>query len=193
MFEENANICMSGGAEGADLQWGMCAGKAGHQVLHWTFRRHRTNAPVEECVCLTPEHLREADPFLLEANKTLKRRIPFDKPYVANLLRRDYYQVRWSHRVYAVSTFVRGGKIKGGTAWAVQMFLDRLPDGELYVFDQATDRWLAWREAWAEIDQPPLPTGIWAGIGSRDLKPNGKQAIRKLFGFEPEPILAMSP
>jgi hypothetical protein len=51
---------MSGGADGADLQWGMCAGKAGHQVIHWSFDGHRSQAPYQEIVRIPPDLLKEA-------------------------------------------------------------------------------------------------------------------------------------
>lgn len=184
------NLCLSGGAAGSDLQWGMCAGRAGHGVIHWSFARHRTFAPREEVVILTERQLHEADPFLVEANKTLHRTVPFNKPHIMNLLRRDYFQVQWSNRVYVVSTVDRDDTVKGGSGWAVQMFLDRKPDGEVYLFDQKAGRWLSWQAGWAVILTPPKPFGIWAGIGARDLLLNGKEAIRALMEYTPEPLAA---
>ena len=39
------NICLSGGADGSDLQWAMMAGSLGHKVVHWSFQGHRSEAP----------------------------------------------------------------------------------------------------------------------------------------------------
>ena len=33
------DVCLSGGARGADVTWGINAKKAGHQVIHWSFKR----------------------------------------------------------------------------------------------------------------------------------------------------------
>ncbi|RYD65856.1 MAG: hypothetical protein EOP84_31585 [Verrucomicrobiaceae bacterium] len=69
-------ICVSGGADGSDQQWGMVAGTAGHQVFHFIFPGHHSTAPASELVVLSAEQLVEADPFLIRANKTLERTFP---------------------------------------------------------------------------------------------------------------------
>lgn len=179
------NLCLSGGAAGADVQWGMVAGRAGHSVRHFTFKGHKSTAPAEEIVVLTQEQLSVADVHLYMANKTMKRKWPIANQFVSNLLRRNYYQVAWSDSVYAVAS-IEDGMVTGGTCWAVQMFLDRFgfDPAPVYVFDQLTDRWLTWSgTGWIDCPEVPVPTGVWAGIGSRDLKDNGKLAIRNLLGY----------
>jgi hypothetical protein len=86
------NICMSGGAEGADLEWGAAAARAGHQVVHWSFAGHRTRAPKEQMVILPEDELRQADAHLAQANRVLRRRFPPASAYALNLLRRDWFQ-----------------------------------------------------------------------------------------------------
>lgn len=177
------NVCLSGGADGADLQFGMTAGMLGHSVIHWSFNRHKSSAPKEELVELSEEQLVKADPYLVRANKTVGRRIPINL-YVKNLLRRNWYQVQHAERVYAVAP-IEHGQVQGGTAWATQMFIDRY-DGapcECYVFDLITEKWFVWKGDWIEIESPPQPFGIWAGIGSRKLSTAGKNAIRTLMGY----------
>lgn len=184
----STNLCLSGGAQGADLQWGMNAGKAGHKVIHWSFKGHSTKAPGDEVVKLGPGHLKEADGLLVRANEVLKRQVPFRRYYVMNLLRRNFWQIRWSESVYAVGKFDENKQVSGGTAWATQMYMDRfLHDGEdmekckLFFYDQNSDQWFQWTGAWQEVDSPEVPTGIWTGIGSRDLSDSGKEAIRAVF------------
>lgn len=186
MIMGEAPICLSGGAEGADSQWGVCAGMAGHLVYHFSFQGHRTNVPPSEVVVLTPEQLAQADPALEVANQTLKRSVPYGKPWIANLLRRNWFQVRDAQSVYAVST-LKGGMVEGGTAWATQMFIDRHAGQACpaYLYDQAEQGWKVWNGAWEALETPPVPTGIWAGIGSRALGLPGKQAIRTLLGYVP--------
>jgi len=179
------NVCLSGGAEGADLQWGMCAGMAGHMVVHFSFAGHRTKAPAAEVVVLTPEQLDEADASCKAASVGIKRWFPPKSPFVKNLLRRNWFQVKDAERVYAVAKFEEG-IVTGGTAWAVQMFIDRHGGQacEAFVFDQETDMWFMWDGSnWVAIGPPPVPHGVWAGIGSRDLLSNGKKAIRTLLGY----------
>lgn len=177
------NVCLSGGAVGADLMWGMTAGSAGHSVIHWSFKYHRSDAPPQEIVCLSEAQLLVADKYLTRANRTLRRRtLSKGSQSVLNLLRRNWYQVEHAERVYAVSE-VHGNAVKGGTGWAVQMFIDR-HNGypcEAYVFDQMLEQWFCWKGKWEEIPLPPKPHGVWAGIGTRKLNTAGKTAIRSLM------------
>lgn len=186
-INDKIDICLSGGADDADLLWGMTAGKAGHQVFHFSFRGHETQAPTDEIVVLTENQLKEADPYLEKANASLKRRWPASSYTVRSLLRRNFYQVKDAYSVYAVSK-IKDGKVDGGTAWAVQMFLDR-HEGQpcaCYVYDQTSASWYKWEGFWVQIDAPPFPSGIWAGIGSRKLKPHGRTAIKTLMGYAKE-------
>ena len=181
----DSNVCVSGGADGADLQWGMTAGMAGHSVIHWSFDTHRSNAPPQEIVILTPEQLESADTYCATASITLKRYFPPKSLFVRNLLRRNWFQVAAAERVYAVSTIV-DGQVSGGTAWATQMFIDRFGGEpcECFVFDQNTEQWFVWNGIWEPIGSPPKPFGVYAGIGSRKLNNAGKEAIRGLMGYK---------
>jgi hypothetical protein len=181
------NLGLSGGAPGADLAWGRAAEAAGHWVLHWSFDGHRTQAPADRVARLTADHLAAANPLLKRANKALGRRWPVRDADTANLLRRNYYQVRWSDSVYAVSHF-ENGQVAGGTAWAVQMYLDRwIHDGanldrcRCFVFDQKEGCWYRWYTGWERIEIPPRPEGIYAAVGSRDLLPAGSDAIVNIY------------
>lgn len=189
------DLCLSGGAKGADAQWGMTAGSAGHGVIHWSYEKHKVWAPEQEVVRLTQDQLNVADDALHRANKALGRTVPTWKPWLCNLLRRNYYQVKWTGSVYAVSTFDDKGLVSGGTAWAIQMYLDRfIHDGEpmencqAYVYDQDQESWFKWWfGSWMKMsEQPPVPEGIWTGIGTRELNQSGKNAIRTLLSWTPQ-------
>ena len=131
---------------------------------------------------LTEDLLKTAEPFVSKANDTLKRRYPTKNPHVNHLLERNYYQVAWSDSVYGVGELSKS-QIKGGTAWAFQMFWD-LGKTESYFFDQNENQWYQWTNQWSPMEQPPQPKGIWAGIGTRNLNVQGKQAIRTLMDYE---------
>jgi hypothetical protein len=184
-LDDDTNLCLSGGADGADLQWGMCAGLLGHKVIHWSYAGHRTFAPTMEVVELNDSQLAEANPFIELASKSLSKQVP-KKPWVKKLIQRNYYQIAWSGSIYAITDIVDGVP-QGGTAWAIQMYLDRTNiKHQCYVYDQARASWCVWvggDEVWCRIDAPPQPSGIWAGVGSRNLLVNGKQAIRNLMEF----------
>lgn len=184
-LEVLSDVCLSGGADGADLQFGMCAGTAGHTVIHWSFDGHNTDCPAQERVVLSESQLKEADDILPIVAKRLKRVVPSLKR-TRNLLRRNFYQINTAERVYAVASIGDDGKVNGGTGWAVEMYKLRHDDRppELYVFDQSDGLWYIWNDRfWSRIDAPPKPHGVWAGIGSRELQTNGKEAIRTLLGY----------
>lgn len=183
LLDDCPNWCMSGGAEGADLAWGEAARKANHGVIHYSFDGHRTRARQDEVVILTPAQLAEADPFCRQANAHLGRHFPPRSEFVANLLRRDYFQVKDASRLYAVSAIDHKGMVAGGTAWAVMMFLVKhslLPCGA-FVFDQERGSWFTWEGHWEPVGRPPTPSGIYAGVGTRRLGRRGRDAIDAVF------------
>lgn len=197
-FQEvlKGNICLSGGAKGADAQWGMNAGRDGQSVIHWSFEGHKHYVAEVEVVRLSEEQLEKADGALKKASKTLKRPWPGKRSKnVSSLLRRNWYQIAWCESLYAVSTINDKNLVDGGTGWAVQMYLDRMEKEALfeplplYVFDQKLEQWFQWIGGWRPIDAPPKPSGVWAGIGTRELNDAGKWAIRNLFDWFESPIL----
>ena len=175
------NICLSGGAAGADVEWGKAAHAAGHKVIHWGFTGHKSTAPKDQIVELSDEQLKISHAAVRDAARALDKNPP-KRPGVAQLIQRNYFQVAWSTSCYAV-TAIRTDIKPGGTAWATVMFAQLHPESrELYIFDQLKNRWVQWNgKDWDPIDSPPRPTGIWAGIGSRDLTEGGREAIRKLM------------
>lgn len=176
------NTCLSGGANGADIQWGNSARKAGHIVIHWSFIGHNSRAPENELIRLTEEQLSEAEESVVRAAKSLRKHPPRSS-FPRNLIYRNFYQIATAERLYAVAK-IQDNMVQGGTGWAVQMFIDRYPNStaEAYVYCQLAEQWYEMVVGtWAEVDYVPTPHGIWAGIGSRDLTPEGYAAIISLF------------
>lgn len=189
-MSQQDNICLSGGAKGADIFWGIAAEGVGHEVVHWSFAGH--NIEAENYICELNDHqLRVADPFLELANKSLARKWPTLSVNTNNLLRRNFYQVHYSNSVYAISEFVNDSsvlKISGGTAWACQMFIDKwlyiptkIKDIPIFFFDQISKTWYTWSGQWQAILKPPRPQGIYAGIGTRKLTEDGQKAIAAVY------------
>jgi hypothetical protein len=177
------NICLSGGAAGADTAWGNAAAKRGDRVIHFSFAGHRCIRENGEIHTLTQEQLNLADAALVKANLTIQRRFPGSNKHVNNLLRRNYYQIIGSSSLYAVTHFEKG-KVSGGTAWAVELFLNEHNRETClaYVFDQYLEKWFMWGEEWVECPTPDTPIGVYTAIGSRELINSGKRAIAEIFG-----------
>lgn len=179
-------LLLSGGADGADTLFGQEAKKVGHDVRHYTFGKYYRNSLHDSAsvMILTDEQLKEADPALKRANETLHRRFPTHDPKVDNLLRRNYWQIKTTEAVYAVAPLEAGKYIIGGTAWAVQMAIDRKVK-PIYLFNLVDNKWYFWaKDHWFQLNPLNLIAEHWdryTGIGSRQLTPEGKEAIRKLY------------
>lgn len=180
-------VCLSGGAEGADLEWGRCASLSGHGVVHFVFAGHRSNAPQESRYVLSAFLLEKGEYALRKANQTLRRTYPTRSLFVNSLLQRNFYQIIFANSCYAVSKIDKSGRVAGGTAWAVQMFLDQCPGQPCYVYCQRQESWFSWLGDWDRLpEQPPAPRGFWTGVGSRDLTSAGTRAIQTLMGLAKE-------
>ncbi len=178
MASWEGDVCVSGGAKGSDCEWVRIATDRGQEAIHFTFNNHSYKGHRPEYRVDVPlDYLELAIPKLKVANQTLRRKIPAPG-YVRNLLCRNWYQVQHSMSVYAIAN-ITYGQVEGGTAWATQMFIDRnLRDGHVYVLDKKTLKWFEFKhQEWCEIDKPPRPSGVWAGIGSREITP---QIIRMM-------------
>ena len=177
------NICLSGGAEGADTWWTKEAKKNGHEVINFTFRNHGSRC--SNLQVLNEKELAKADEALIRANLSMKRKFPTKDAKTNNLLRRNYYQIVDSEALYAITTITKG-QVDGGTGWAVNMFIDRMiidkvPDLKCYVFDQKERQWYQYVNGWVKIDKPEIPSGRYTGIGARDILESGVKAIQKVY------------
>lgn len=173
----------SGGATGSDTYFEQKVSEQGGEVKAYSFKGHNTKS--KNRVELTPEELKQGEEALHKANKTLKRRVPGG--YIGNLLRRNWYQVRKSDKVFAVGEFGTGGIVKGGTGWAVQMAVDM--GKPVAVFDQRVGKWYEYNhntKEWQELSETPVLVNNFAGVGTRKLNEAGKKAIDDLFASRRE-------
>ena len=178
----DGDVCVSGGAAGSDREWVRIATEHGQDAVHFTFKGHsyKGHSPIHR-VDVPEDYLELAIPKLRVANQTLRRKIP-SPGYVRNLLCRNMYQVKNSMSVYAVAN-ITYGQVEGGTAWATQMFIDQnLRGGHVYVLDKKTLKWHEWKhQEFTPIDKPPQPSGVWAGIGSREITPQIIRMMEELW------------
>jgi hypothetical protein len=166
----------SGGAIGADTVWDKIGKEFGMvNNKHYYFEGFKTPSGNTAI----PVSLKnEADEKLNAANKTLGRKFPTSKEYVDNLLRRNWWQVKNSDAVFAISS-ITDNKVNGGTGWAVHMAIAE--NKPVYVFDQIQGKWFTWQNnAFIETSTPTL-TKNFAGIGTRGINEQGKQAIRDVY------------
>lgn len=173
------NLLLSGGASGADSVFDEYANNAGHDIYHYVVMSHKG---LNGQIFIPTDELYEKAKFLLiKTNSALKRDISKLSNYSLKLLLRNMIIAgKTGTAMYAVTQLL-DGKISGGTAWGIQaaIILNRYP---VYVYCQNQSKWFTWAEKYfIDIDDVPEPTGIYSGIGSRDIKQNGIIAIKKLY------------
>jgi hypothetical protein len=166
------NVCFSGGAAGADRLFGLWAAENGHEEIHFSFEKHKVHVREETVIQLPTDLLtcKEVREQLRKANRTLERSVP-RFGYVYNLLARNSYQISSTDRVYTIGKLISPSQLDGGTAWAVQMYLDRDDnDKEIYHYDIVDNKVYQYcnqTKQFIEVDSVPKPHGKWTGIGTR--------------------------
>ena len=186
----------SGGAKGSDYYWGSIASEYGvGTVNHWYYGQiSEYNAPYGN-IEISKEDYEEGRHKVAQAAKdnwgyqysTMKD----------DRLIRNWAQVKYADAIFAVGHVVGKGQrlfpsiaddkrtalqtaVQGGTGYAVQMAIN---EGKpVYVYDQVRKKWASnVNGKWEWMESAPKLTPRFAGIGTRGLNEDGKQAIRDVF------------
>lgn len=182
--------CLSGGARGADCEFGRLALNAGHELVHYSFDTHKI-AKKEQALyaeTLDQKMLEGVDPSVDATARFIGRKWRSHTPFVKNLLRRNMFQVLNTERVYSIGYFDEKGYVGGGTGWAVGCAIIN-GVSELYHYNQVDDWWYAYGLSrkffpkWERIypEEIPVPNGNYTGIGTRELSESGKNALENLY------------
>ncbi len=170
---------VSGGAPGAEAEFGACAERWGLGEQTYSFAgRHvvRSRGLVE----LNDAQLQRGD--VSRAYLTARmRRTYSDDPALRKVLQSLWHLVTRAGEVFAVGAIQPDGTVRGGTGWAVE--LARHWGKPVHVFDQPAGIWRSWDgQAWIEPDPDPTITAPrFCGTGTRRLDEAGRRAIRELF------------
>lgn len=184
-------VCHSGGAIGSDTEWENIGQQFGVSTRAYSYKTsyHQSVNKVE----ISEDDFKEGVAEVNKANKWLNR---YGIHKYMNLLARNWAQVKYSGQVIAIGTIVRKGEknpkgyynkgkydmVDGGTGYACQMAINN--QKEVYVFDQLRDKWFRWSYAslcYMECQCPKITHQNFAGIGTREIKPNGIQAIKDVY------------
>jgi hypothetical protein len=174
-------ILFSGGAPGAEAEFGACAERHGIEEVNFTFDGHKL-ARHRGVRVLNHEELQAGDVSLEYVSRLMHRRYT-DAPTIRKILQTIWYQVNHGQEIYVIGTVLEDGTVQGGTGWGAEFA--KLCNKPLYVFDQEKDGWFKWSGSdWqmAKGDAAPIITHPhFSGTGTRTLKDNGKAAIEELF------------
>ena len=185
-------VCHSGGAVGADFFFETIGSKFGVKTRAYSYKTKYHDSPNK--VEISDEDYEEGVIQITKANKTLGR---FGIAKYMSLLARNWAQVKYSDEVFAIGTIVDPGKkgskgfynksefqvVDGGTGYACMCAINNIRS--LYVFDQNKDKWFRWSYTSLKFIEVKEDLKInfenFAGIGTREIKPNGIKAIEDLY------------
>lgn len=186
--------CHSGGADGADFMWGEIGKEYGlSEANHY---QHPEKMSPHGNMNISSQDISEGRYKAAEAAKS-NYGYQYATMKDGNLIR-DWAQVKYSDAIYAIGHIVKRGEklfpnqsndtrvalhaaVTGGTGYAVEMA--RLAGKPIYVFDQERNSWYTYsyeQTKWLKTGTPTL-TMNFAGIGTRQIKENGIQAIRDAY------------
>ena len=140
-------ILYSGGANGAEYEFGVQAERFGIEETHFTFAGNDI-ARSRGVRILTPEELRNGDVSLSYVSRLMNRTYS-DAPRIRKVLQTIWYQVNAGQEIYVIGKILEDGTVRGGTGWGAEFA--KLCNKPIFVFDQDADRWFRWTEARAEV------------------------------------------
>ena len=174
-------ILFSGGAPGAEAEFGACAERHGIEEVNFTFDGHKIDRHRGVRV-LNHEELQAGDVSLAYVSRLMNRRFA-DAPTIRKVLQTLWYQVNSGQEIYVIGTVLDDGTVRGGTGWGAEFA--KLCNKPLHVFDQAKNCWFTWTgEEWDKrsSSNAPIITHVhFTGTGTRKIQANGKRAIEDLI------------
>lgn len=168
----------SGGAQGAENQFGKLAEYHGLAEVNYTFEGHKIDRTRGVRV-LTVEELTRKDVSLTYVSKLLGRKFT-NAEKMRKVLQTIMYQIESGEQVFVVGTIQEDGTVKGGTGWGAEFA--KICNKDLYVFGQIKNGWFKWEEGeWISVENPVITSKHFTGTGTRFLEENGKKALEELF------------
>jgi hypothetical protein len=174
-------ILFSGGAPGAEAEFGACAERHGVEEVNFTFDGHQ-DVRRRGVRVLNHEELRAGDVSLEYVSRLMNRRFT-EGVTIRKVLQTLWYQVNSGQEIYVVGAILPDKTVRGGTGWGAEFA--KLCNKLLHVFDQEKDLWLKWSgsvwEALPGSERPVITHTHFTGTGTRNLQSNGRRAIQQLY------------
>lgn len=168
----------SGGAQGAETQFGKLAEYYGLSEVNYTFEGHKIERERGVRV-LTEEELVKKDVSLTYVSRLLGRKFT-NAEKMRKVLQTIMHQIESGHEVFVVGTINADGTVKGGTGWGAEFA--KICNKPLYVFGQVKNGWFKWESGeWVSVTDPVITDKHFTGTGTRFLEDNGKKALEDLF------------
>lgn len=173
-----AHTLLSGGAIGAETEFGECAERWGLAEVNFSFAGRTPNRS-RGLVELSEEELKHGEVSQAYFTAQMHRSFP-NTPKFQSMLKTIWHQVNTAAQVFVVGTILPDQTVKGGTGWAAE--LARHWNKPVFVYDQERRGWVTWRQGkWTDVTNPVISKTRFAGTGTRYLSDDGRAAIRSLF------------
>ena len=191
-LKKDRMVCHSGGAVGADSIYEKLCEEFGIKVYAYSYKTKSHESPNK--IEISEAEYKEGIHEINRANKMLNR---FGIYKYLSLLARNWAQVKYSRQIFAVGMIVKPGCkdnkgyynrgkyeiVAGGTGYCVMMGI--LNERDVYVFEQNLNKWFRWSYNSLRFIEVKGDVKItehnFAGIGTREINPDGIKAIRNLF------------
>jgi hypothetical protein len=174
-------ILFSGGAAGAEAEFGTCAERHGIEEVNFTFEGHH-DVRRRGVRVLNHEELQSGDVSLEYVSRLMNRRYT-ESATIRKVLQTLWYQVNAGQEIYVVGTILPDNTVKGGTGWGAEFA--KLCNKSLHVFDQGRNAWFKWTgtewQGLGAAEGPIIAHPHFTGTGTRRLDTNGRRAIEHLF------------
>ncbi|MDP1570392.1 MAG: hypothetical protein Q8L86_10335 [Vicinamibacterales bacterium] len=183
MLKREDCILFSGGAQGAEAEFGACAERFGIEEVNFSFEGHKPTR-TRGLRVLNHEELASGDVSLAYVSRLMHRRYP-DTPTFRKILQSIWYQINAGQEIYVIGAIQDDDTVRGGTGWGAEFA--KLCNKPVFVYDQARHGWFEWDGAqgkWAArqgADEPVIEHVHITGTGTRFLDDQGRQAIHQLF------------
>src|ERR1041385_377538 len=147
-------ILFSGGAPGAEAEFGACAERHGVEEVNFTFEGHKI-VRHRGVRMLNHEELQTGDVSLAYVSRLMHRRYT-DSPTIRKVLQTLWYQVNNGQEIYVIGTILDDNTVRGGTGWGAEFA--KLCNKPLFVFDQERNGWRKWiGDSWLALDRASVP------------------------------------
>ncbi|MBT4097556.1 MAG: hypothetical protein HOM68_17005 [Gemmatimonadetes bacterium] len=174
-------ILYSGGAGGAEAEFGANAERLGIDEVNFSFEGHN-HVRDRGLRILNHEELLSGDISLAYVSKLMNRRYS-EGPAFRKVLQTIWHQINNGQEVFVIGEILEDNTVKGGTGWGAEFA--KLCNKPLHVFDQIRASWYTWSGAeWIAVegtDEPIIQHIHFTGTGSRHLSEAGVQAIGGLY------------
>src|SRR5436309_15812783 len=118
-MNRDEEILFSGGAAGAEAEFGACAERHGIEEVNFTFEGHKI-ARHRGVRVLNHEELQAGDVSLAYVSKLMHRRYT-DSPTLRKVLQTLWYQVNQGQEIYVIGTILDDDAVRGGTGCGAEL------------------------------------------------------------------------